>query len=308
MMKPEFLKVCAVAAAIGLCGESAALAQVRFGAQGPEGVPDRRQPWLVPTSDSATASRSILFRPAGDGPFRIAVIVHASTQNRISRAQMPQPEYRALAAALVARGFAVLVPERPGHGATGGPYLEDQGGCDAPDYARAGRATADSISAAMTFIRSQPFVRKDAAVIAGHSAGGWGALALAHHNPKDISAIVVFAPGRGGHANDRPGEICAPDKLIEAARSFGAGAKVPVTWLVAQNDSYFPPDFSRRMADAFRAGGGKVDFRVLPPFGSEGHWVGERGEVPLLDPLVAVAIGLNVQAPVALGVSIKKKR
>jgi dienelactone hydrolase len=130
----------------------------------------------------------------------------------------------------------------------------------------------------MTFIRSQPFVRKDAAVIVGHSAGGWGALALARHNPKDISAIVAFAPGRGGHANDRLGEVCAPDKLIEAARSFGAGAKVPVTWLVAQNDSYFPPDFSRRMADAFRAGGDKVDFRVLPPFGSEGHWVAESGD------------------------------
>ena len=49
---------------------------------------------------------------------------------------MPQPEYRALAGWLVANGFAVLVPERPGHGATGGKYLEDQGGCDEADYAR----------------------------------------------------------------------------------------------------------------------------------------------------------------------------
>ena len=31
------------------------------------------------------------------------------------------------------------------------------------------------------------------------------------------------------------------------------------------------------MADAFRGGGGKVDFRVLPAFGSEGHWLaGDR--------------------------------
>jgi alpha-beta hydrolase superfamily lysophospholipase len=67
-------------------------------------------------------------------PFRLAVIAHASTQNVLRRAQMPQPEYRALAAWLVGRGFAVLVPERPGHGATGGKYLEDQGGCDEADY------------------------------------------------------------------------------------------------------------------------------------------------------------------------------
>ena len=29
------------------------------------------------------------------------------------------------------------------------------------------------------------------------------------------------------------------------------------------------------MADAFRNGGDKVDFRVLPAFGSEGHWLAE---------------------------------
>ena len=50
---------------------------------------------------------------------------------------------------------------------------------------------------------------------------------------------------------------------------------MPVTWLVAANDSYFTPDLSRQMADAFRAGGNKVDFRVLPAFGSEGHWLAE---------------------------------
>ena len=91
-------------------------------------------------------SHALLFRPPGDGPFPLAVIAHATTQNVLRRAQMPQPEYRALAAFLVARGFAVLVPERLGHGATGGRYLEDQGGCDEADYARSGRATADEIS------------------------------------------------------------------------------------------------------------------------------------------------------------------
>jgi len=50
---------------------------------------------------------------------------------------------------------------------------------------------------------------------------------------------------------------------------------VPVTWLVAANDSYFSPTLSRQLADAFRGGGGKVDFRVLAASGSEGHWLGE---------------------------------
>ncbi len=252
-----------------------AFAQVGLGAQGAEAGPGRMQPWLVPSPAMDVAAHALLFRPPGDGPFRLAVIAHAFTQNALRRAQVPRPEYRALAAWLVARGFAVLVPERPGHGATGGRYLEDQGGCDEADYAGAGRATADAIAAAAGFVRKQPFVRPDGMVVVGHSAGAWGALALAGENPQDVSAIIAFAPGRGGHANDLPNQVCAPQTLISAAAEFGKAARVPVTWLVAANDTYFSPELSRRLAEAFRRGGGKAEFRVLAASGSEGHWLAE---------------------------------
>ncbi|WGD52564.1 alpha/beta fold hydrolase [Bradyrhizobium sp. CB1650] len=248
-------------------------AQVVFGPVGEEGEPFRRQQWRVPSPDSEIAAQALLFRPAGDGPFRLAVIAHASTQNVLRRAQMPQPEYRALVAFLIARGFVVLVPERLGHGATGGHYVEDQGGCDEADYAHSGRATADEISLALDFLRKRDFVRKEGAVLIGHSAGGWGALALANADPRTISAIVAFAPGRGGHATDVPGRICAPHTLLAAAAAFGKTARIPVTWLVAGNDGYFSPAFSQTLADAFRGGGDKVDFRILPAVGSEGHWM-----------------------------------
>ena len=169
----------------------------------------------------------------------------------------------------------MLVPERPGHGITGGKYLEDQHGCDEADYSHAGRATAEEISAALNYLRGQAFIRQDGAVIVGHAAGGWGALALAGQDPAAVSAIILFAAGRGGHANDFPYQICAKHTLIAAAREFGHGARVPVTWLVAANDSYFSPDFSRKLADAYRAGGGKVEFRALAAAGSEGHWLPE---------------------------------
>ena len=246
-----------------------------YGPAGPRGAPDRAQQWLVPTPVADRAAHAVLYRPAGGGPFRLAVIAHATTQNVLRRAQMPQPEYRALAAFLVAHGFAVLVPERLGHGATGGPYLEDQGGCDEADYAASGRATAGQIRLALDFLRRQPFIRTDAAIVIGHSAGAWGALALTGEDPKTISAIIAFAPGRGGHANDIENQICAPHTLIAAAQSFGRGARVPVTWLVAANDTYFSPAFSKKLVDAFRAGGGKAEFHALPAYDSEGHWLPE---------------------------------
>jgi dienelactone hydrolase len=271
----RLLKTVCVLMMLGAPFAQPASAQLAFGAQEPEGEPARRQQWLVPSPDPATAAHAILFRPPGEGPFPLALIAHATSQNVLRRVQMPQPEYRALAAYLVARGFAMLVPERPGHGATAGRYLEDQGGCDEADYARAGRATADSIAAALEFMRGQSFVRQDGVVIVGHSAGGWGALALAERNPQGVAAIVAFAPGRGGHANDLPGQVCAPHTLISAAAEFGKTARAPVTWLVAANDTYFSPVLSQQMADAFRAGGGKVDFRTLAASGSEGHWLVE---------------------------------
>ena len=260
---------------LGAVGTQSAVAQVRLGAQGAEGEPGREQQWLVPSPDPDTAAHAVLFRPPGDGPFRLAVIAHASVQNVLRRAQMPQPEYRALAAWLVARGFAVLVPERPGHGATGGKYLEDQGGCDEADYSHSGHATAGEISAALNYLRGQSFIRPDGAVVLGHSAGGWGALALAGADMPGVAAIIAFAPGRGGHANDFPNQVCAPHTLISAAAEFGKGAHVPVTWLVATNDSYFAPELSRKLADVFRAGGARVDFHVLAAAGSEGHWLPE---------------------------------
>src|ERR1700742_1164267 len=204
----QFFKAFFVLIVLGssVCAHGAE-APVRFGAQGPEGQPNREQQWLVPSPDPDTAAHAVLFRPPGDGPFRLAVIAHASVQNVLRRAQMPQPEYAELAAWLVARGFAVLVPERPGHGATGGKYLEDQGGCDEANYSRSGYATADSIKAALAFLHGEVFIRPDGTVVLGHSAGGWGALALGGEDPKAIAAIVVFAPGRGGHADDAAGKV-----------------------------------------------------------------------------------------------------
>jgi dienelactone hydrolase len=261
--------------ALGVFSAQMALPQPAFGPAGGEGEPGREQAWLVPSPDPDIAAHAVLYRPPGDGPFRLAVIAHASTENVLRRAQMPQPEYRALAEQLVARSFAVLVAERLGHGATRGTYLEDQGGCDEADYARSGRATADQIRLSLQFLRGQPFIRKEPAVIVGHSAGGWGALALAGDDPKTVSAIIVFAAGRGGHANDVPGKVCAPHTLIAAAEAFGKGARIPVSWLVAANDSYFSPAFSGQLAGAFRAGGGHVELETLPASGSEGHWMVE---------------------------------
>jgi dienelactone hydrolase len=170
----------------------------------------------------------------------------------------------------------VAVPQRPGHGETGGAYREDQGGCDDADFARAGRGAADSIAAAVAYLRVQLFIRHTDVIVVGQSAGGWAALALASRPPTGVRAVINFAGGLGGRSWDRPDNNCAPDRLIATAGEFGRTSRIPTLWIYTENDSYFAPRLSGAMAAAFRAAGGKVDYELLPAFGDDGHFMAER--------------------------------
>jgi dienelactone hydrolase len=266
-----FARALWLCAALLGCGIDSLSAQQLPGSRGPEQGAFRQQLWLVPSQDRSVFMRTMVFRPPGAGPFPLAVINHGSIQNEAKRAELRQPGFLAASEWFVQRGYAVAVPQRPGHGETGGPYFESNGGCADPDYRASGLATADSIQAAIDYLVQQPFVKKTDVIVVGQSAGGWGALALASRNPRNVKAIVNFAGGRGGRIGDRANNNCAPDRLIDAARYFGSSARIPVLSIYAENDTYFGPPISKPLNEAFRIAGGRVDFRLLPPFGLEGH-------------------------------------
>ena len=124
-------------------------------------------------------------------------------------------------------------------------------------------------------------------IVAGQSAGGWGALALASRNPRNVKAVINFAGGRGGRVGDRPNNNCASDKLIDTARYFGSSARIPVLSIYTENDTYFAPPISKPLNEAFRVAGGRVDFRLLPSFGLDGHGLfGARSGVEQWAPIV----------------------
>jgi dienelactone hydrolase len=253
-------------------GVGSGRAQQSPGPQGPEQGVIRRQTWLIPAQDRSTLMWTNVFQPPGAGPFPLAVINHGSTHNALQRAQYRTPEYRALTEWLVARGYAVAVPQRPGHGKTGGPYDEGEGAsCAQADYREAGLGTARAITVAIDYMTRQRFVQKTGVLAIGQSAGGWGALALASQHYPPLKAVIAFAPGRGGRVNGEANRNCAPDRLIAAARQFGGQTRIPSLWIYAENDGYFGPDLSRRLADAYRLAGGRAEYDLLPPIGSDGH-------------------------------------
>jgi len=241
------------------------------GPQGPEEASSRRQRWLIPLPEQRLLMVATVWRPQTSGPYPLAVISHASAENPDRRTDDPTPNYEVLARWLTQHGFAVVLPLRPGHAGTGGPYLEDQGGCDNADYFKSGLATAATIQAAVDYMSAQTFIKSGRAIVVGQSAGGWGGIALASRNPSGVRAVINFAGGRGGRSNLEPNNNCAPDRLIAAAGAFGRTARTPSLWIYTENDSFFGPAISKQMADAFRRAGGSAEYHLLPAFGEEGH-------------------------------------
>jgi len=228
-------------------------------------------PLLIPSPAAGVSMHAMLVRPAGPGPFPLAIINHGSEEDEWKRATTDMPSFPGVTAWFLSRGYAVVLPLRPGHGATGGAYLEEQGRCTDANFLKSGYATADSISATIDYMVRQPFIRPTGVIVVGNSAGAWGGLALASRNPPHVSAVIGFAPGRGGHRYNRAGVNCSPDRLVSAAAIYGKTARIPTLSLYAGNDTYFPPDLSRRMAEAYRSAGGTLEYNLLSPVGNEGH-------------------------------------
>ncbi len=198
-----------------------------YGAFGPEGQRMREQFWLIPSGDPSVALRATVFRPAGGIAERHPLVVINHGTSEANRMSVSMPVYYWLSRWFVDRGFAVVLPQRRGHGATGGTLVEAVGDCANPDHFRSGVIAAQDVGAAVDFMTRQPFVDPARVLVVGVSTGGWASLALASQRPGLMTAVVNIAGGRGGHAFGRKNSVCGVDKLVERnARlcAYGAGA------------------------------------------------------------------------------------
>jgi dienelactone hydrolase len=222
----------------------------------------------IPAATGATLRTRVL-RPPGGGPLPLAIISHGSPPNPSQRPEMEVPTFASASSWLLQRGYMVALPLRRGYGETGGPWVENYGACNNPDYYRAGLTSAEDIQAAVGFFRAHSEVQRDRILLIGLSAGGWGSIAAASRNPAGVFAVINFAGGRGG-GNPKVGN-CTPGRLVEAAARYGATARIPSLWLYAANDSFFGPDLARKMFNAYVRAGAKAEYVALPAFGSDGH-------------------------------------
>jgi dienelactone hydrolase len=265
-------------ASLGLAGllslsPAQASPEERYGPFGPEGPRMREQLWMLPGGAPDIPLRATVFRPADgqeDAVRRpLAVINHGTADD--TRLSVAMPVYYWLSRWFVERGYVVVLPQRRGHGATGGKLAEAVGSCLNPDHLKSGEIAADDIEGVVEFMSRQPFIEPNTTVVVGISTGGWASLALAARNPANVAAIVNFAGGRGGYAGGRPNAVCGERRLIEAAGTFGRTSRVPGLWLYSKNDSYFSPALASAMSSAWEAAGGQAELHILASYRNEGH-------------------------------------
>jgi dienelactone hydrolase len=176
--------------------------------------------------------------------------------------------YHDQALEFVARGYCAVVFMRRGYGRSQGEWSESYRRRNEYDFVMAGRATAADARAVIKAMSGFEFVDDRAVLAVGQSAGGLGVVALAADPPANLKGVINFAGGRGSTRNNF---VAGGSKLAEAYGVFGRTSRLPSLWIYTKNDKFFGPQLSKDFHRRFVQGGGRVQFRLLGDFGSDGH-------------------------------------
>jgi dienelactone hydrolase len=213
----------------------------------------------------------------------LVVMTHGSSREAAEQREVTPWQFLPQAVWFARRGFVVVVVVRRGYGSSGGePDYAGTGHCPHTDYQQASENAAEDMQRAIDYGIQLPDVDPTRVLAIGKSTGGMATVALTAHAPKNLVAAINFAGGRGSRA-DR--DVCNPDSLVSAYRSFGKHSRVPMLWIYAENDKYFWPELAQRFDAAFRDGGGQDQFIEAPAFGDDGHMLYNRG-VEIWTPMV----------------------
>ena len=232
---------------------------------------------LIPLTESGPGGQRLtleatLYRPAGDGPHPVLLFNHGSTGGG---SVLPTTTLRPSRQApfFLERGFAVLAPMRRGRGASGGEHGEYEGTCDARVLRPGLERAMHDVDAALAYLRAQPWADPDRLLIGGQSRGGILSVAYAAERPAvRIQGVINFAGGWTGDRCDRSGDSFNAATFAAAGRR----ARVPMLWLYAEEDRYYPAAAIRRYHDAFAQAGGTATFHLFPAFDGDGHRLVDR--------------------------------
>jgi dienelactone hydrolase len=175
-----------------------------------------------------------IFKPAGDGPFPVAILNHGSAGGnpKATITWDNETEY------LVGKGYAVLAPMRRGRGKSSGHSLESEDkNCDVQSWIPGVTASMRDISAVIEFSRTLPFADSHRILLLGVSRGGFLSVAYAAEGQyrDDVRQVINFVGGWVAQAEDR----CPTDFNTHSFEKYGAETHVPMLWLYGANDRFY---------------------------------------------------------------------
>jgi dienelactone hydrolase len=217
---------------------------------------------LVVYAPEVPTRRGFLSMPAGTAPFPAIVINHGSEKFPGAKQD--------IAAFFNDHGYVTLVPHRRGHGRSDGRYIIDEMN-DAFIWQRSTLVTerlveqVDDVAAAVSYLRTKPYVDRARIAVVGCSFGGIESL-LAAERDLPIRSAVDFAGGAMSWG--RFGNWTFRARLRQAARN----ARVPVFFIQAENDYDTTPSLT--LAADMQKAGRPHRLKIFPPHGrspAEGH-------------------------------------
>jgi len=227
-----------------------------------------------------------VFLPNGNGPFPVLLYSHGRSGTSSERAQTRIPDVRSHVRYWLGRGFAVVMPIRPGYGETGGADREDSGvtldmfgNCwGSPTYDQAAASAASAVLVTLAWVREQPWADRDRIVLAGASMGGLASIATAATNPPGVVAYINFSGGTGGNGTRAPEHSCGSDAMESLMRTLGRNNRVPGLWLYAKNDRFWGSQWPVAWYRAFSESADVTQFVMTDPVpNSDGHQLLARG-------------------------------
>jgi dienelactone hydrolase len=221
---------------------------------------------------------TMFYEGSVDGPRPVAIINHGRAATADERKALGRATHRDASLWFVKHGYFVAVPTRIGYGVTGGPDIEDTGGCNNKNYAPGYAASAAQTLAVLRYLRSWAEAATDRVLMVGQSFGGTTAITIAAMNVPGVQAGINFAGGGGGRPKTHPGNPCSPHEMRQLFEEYGRASRIPTLWIYSENDEYFGPKLPREWFKAFRDAGGNGEFVQLPPLAGGGH--GSFGKAP----------------------------
>ena len=232
---------------------------------------------LIFGSDAAMVTH--VFKPAGSGPYPVLLFSHGRAGDAATRSKLSNPLAFGHVRYWLGKGYAVVAPVRPGYGDTGGSDTESSGSTynatgdcrGQPDPGRTAKAAMRSTTAALDWVRAQPWAMSNKILLEGQSVGGLTTVAMCASNPLGVVGCINFAGGTGGNPELAPGRMCSPEVTTALMAELGRATKLPNIWLYAENDLYWGSEPPKQWHAAFSQGASPTEFIQTVAVPPDGH-------------------------------------